>query len=82
MSVDYTERRALNKGMGDGFSRAMDLAITPVLSGVLGYALDRWLGIVPVFTLVMFTSAVVWLFVRIWREYDAEMQRQESERPT
>ena len=61
------DRRALNNGMGEGFSRAMDLAITPVLSALLGFAIDRWLGIVPVFTLVFFIAAIVWLFVRTWR---------------
>lgn len=80
--MDHAERRALNKGLGDGFSRAMDLALTPAVAGVLGYLFDRWLGIVPVLTLVTFVSAIVWLFVRIWREYDAEMEGHERGRLT
>ncbi len=71
----------LYNGAGEGMSRAFELALTPAIIGGLGYLLDRWLGLVPVLTIVFFLVAMVALVVRLWCAYDAEMRLHESSGP-
>ncbi len=71
----------LYNGFGEGLSRAFDLALTPAIIGGIGYLLDRWLGLVPVFTIVFFLIAMVGLIARMWYGYDAAMREHESAGP-
>ena len=77
--MDLTARRETNKGLGDGLALAFELAVTPTIFGIIGYALDRWLGIVPVLTIVLGLFAVVGMFVRMWYGYDLQMRDQEAQ---
>ena len=76
--MDLTARRETNKGLGDGLALAFELAVTPTIFGIIGYMLDRWLGIVPVLTIVLGLVAMVGMFVRMWYGYDLQMREQES----
>lgn len=63
----------------DGFTTAVELALTPAVFGLLGFLLDSWLGLVPLFTIVMSLwafSVVAWM---TWRRYDDKMSRLEQE---
>lgn len=71
----------LYNGAGEGMSRAFELAITPALIGGAGYMLDRWLGLVPVFTIVFFLAAMAGLIARMWFGYDARMKAHEASGP-
>ncbi|MDQ2827103.1 MAG: AtpZ/AtpI family protein [Actinomycetota bacterium] len=71
----------LYNGAGEGMSRAFELALTPAIIGGIGYLLDRWLGIVPVMTIVFFLVAMVGLVARLWYAYDAQMKLHESAGP-
>ena len=71
----------LYNGAGEGMSRAMELALTPAIIGGLGYLLDRWLGLVPVLTIVFFLVAMVGLVARLWYSYDAQMKLHEQAGP-
>ena len=75
--MDLTARRETNKGLGDGLALAFELAVTPTIFGIIGYMLDRWLGIVPVLTIVLGIVAMVGMFVRMWYGYDLQMRDQE-----
>jgi F0F1-type ATP synthase assembly protein I len=82
--VDDAERRDSHNrdsynGFGDGMNRAVEFAVTPVLFGGLGFALDRSIGMVPVFTITLMLFAMVGLFVRMWFTYDLEMRRHEEQ---
>ena len=63
----------------DGFTTAMELALTPAVFGLLGWLLDSWLGIVPVLTIVLSMWAFVVVAWMTWRRYDAKMTRLEAE---
>jgi len=65
----------------DGFTTAVELALTPALFGLLGWVLDSWLGIVPVLTIVLSMWAFIVVAWMTWRRYDAKMQRLEAELP-
>ena len=72
------EKRELNNGFGNALSRAFEIAVTPAIFGAMGYALDRWLGIVPVLTIALLVFGLVGMFVRLWYGYDAEMRAQDD----
>jgi F0F1-type ATP synthase assembly protein I len=71
----------LYNGAGEGLSRAFELAVTPAIIGGFGYLLDRWLGLVPVFTIVFFLVAVLGVAVRMYYGYDAKMKEHDAAAP-
>ena len=71
----------LYNGAGEGMSRAFELALTPAIIGGLGYVLDRWLGLLPVFTIIFFLVAMAGLVARIYYSYDAQMKDHEAASP-
>ncbi|HVM06846.1 MAG TPA: AtpZ/AtpI family protein [Acidimicrobiales bacterium] len=77
--MDLRERRELMNGFGDGLAVAFEFAITPAIFGGLGYLLDRWLGLVPLFTITLFLFGIVGMFLKMWFTYDHRMKAQEAE---
>lgn len=73
--MDITERRELNRGLGDGLARAFELAAVPALFGGVGWLLDRWLGTSPIFTLVFAMVGFVGKLLAMWYHYAATMDR-------
>ena len=74
-------RGELYRNFGDGFTRAVELAITPVIFGALGYGLDGWLGTRPIFLTIFFLLAIVGMLLRTWYGYDYRMQALEQAGP-
>ncbi len=79
--MDGRDQRDMYRGFGDGFTRAFEMALTPAVFGVFGYMLDRWIGIVPVLTIVLFLMAVFGQFVKMYYTYDARMKVHEAAGP-
>lgn len=75
------DKRDLYNGFGNGLARAFEIAVTPAVFGGMGYALDRRLDLVPVFTIVFLLLALGGMFVRLWYGYDAEMKAHERRGP-
>lgn len=75
---DLTDKRAMNKGFGDGMSRAFEFVATPAVFGGIGYLVDTVAGTEPVLTVALAVFALVGMFVRMWYGYDAEMRQHES----
>ena len=71
----------LYNGAGEGLNRAFELAVTPAIIGGFGYGLDRWLGLLPVFTIVFFLIAMGGVIARMWYGYDARMKEHEAAGP-
>jgi F0F1-type ATP synthase assembly protein I len=76
-----TEQGKLYQGYGDGMSRALEFALTPAIFCGLGYLLDRWLGVVPVFSIVLFLVAVAGMFAKTWYIYEARMRLEDAAAP-
>lgn len=72
------DKRAMNRGFGDGMSRAFELVVTPALFGLLGLGIDHLAGTSPVFVVALGLFGVVGTFVRLWYGYDAEMRSHEA----
>ncbi len=64
----------------DSLGRGMDLALTLLVFLGLGALIDRWLGLFPLFTIVLTLFAAVGSFLRMKFVYDATMERHEAER--
>jgi phosphatidylserine synthase len=75
------ERGQLYNGFGDSMARAFEFAVTPAIFAAVGYGLDRWLGILPVLTIVLFLACVVGMFAKTWCTYEARMQAEDALRP-
>ena len=75
---DLAARRQLNRGYGDGFTRALEIVLTPLFFGFLGRLVDDWLGTAPWFMIGLGAFAVCGMFVRFWLGYDREMQAHEA----
>jgi len=75
------DKRALYNGMDDGWSHAIELALTPIVAGGIGYLIDRLVGTVPVFTIVLLVMAVVASFVKMYYAYDADMKAHDAVSP-
>ena len=64
----------------DSLGRGMDLALTMLVFLGLGWLLDRWLGLFPLFTISLVVIAATGAFVRMKYVYDATMERLEADR--
>lgn len=72
-----SDRRELNNGFGEALSRAFEMAVTPALFGGLGFLLDRWLGVIPLFTIIFTLVVVVYFFWKSMKQYSQDMARHE-----
>jgi hypothetical protein len=78
---DLATRRKINRGFSDGFTRAVEIVVTPVLLGLLGAAVDGWLGTRPLFTLALAVLGVCGIVTKLWLGYDREMAAEEAKVP-
>lgn len=67
------DRQDLNRGFSDALGRGIDLALTPVVFGLLGWLVDRAAGTSPVFTITIAALGIVGTAVKIKLGYDRDM---------
>lgn len=72
------DKRALNQAFGDEMTRGLELVLTPLLFGGVGYLVDRAAGTSPWCTVAFGVFALVGMVVKMWFGYDAEMRAIES----
>jgi Flp pilus assembly protein TadB len=75
------ERGRLWSGLGNALNQAFEYAVISFLFGLAGYGLDKWTGLLPLFTIVFVVVAFVGLFARMWYSYDAAMKAEEARAP-
>jgi hypothetical protein len=64
-------------GFGNALSRAFELVLTPAIFGVLGWLLDRWLGVTPLFTIALTLLVFLYVAWRLWTGYETDMKAHE-----
>lgn len=72
------QQRESYRGLGDGFSRAFELALTPMVFALIGYLADRVLGTAPFAMIGCTVFAIVGMGLRMWFTYDHEMRAHET----
>ncbi len=77
--MDPRERSKIYNGASDAWSRAVELTVTPLIFGFLGYRLDLWAGTQPVFTIVFSAFCLGYEVWKMWSGYEAAMQVHEAE---
>jgi hypothetical protein len=60
-------------------ARAIEIVVTPLIFGGIGFLLDGWLDTRPAFTIGLGVFGVVGIFAKLWLGYDHEMRRHEAE---
>lgn len=78
---DLATKRKINRGFDDGFTRAVEIVVTPVLLGFFGSLIDGWLGTRPGFTIGLAVVGVCGIFTKLWLGYDREMKLEEAKLP-
>lgn len=71
--------RQTYNGFGDSLARAFELTLTPALFGFVGWLLDRWLGVVPLFTLVFALFTFGYVAWKLWGGYETAMRAHERD---
>lgn len=79
--MDLKARQDLNQGFGNALGLAVEMVGTPMIFGLGGYLLDRWIGTSPLFTLVLFLFGVVGMAVKTYYAYVEKMKREEADTP-
>ena len=75
------DRSAAYRGAGEGYTRAFELALAPAFFGAGGWLLDRWVGTLPIFTVLLAVAALAGCVLRLWYGYDAEMRAHDQAAP-
>jgi F0F1-type ATP synthase assembly protein I len=68
-------------GFGDGLAQAVEMAASPMILTLLGLAVDRRLGTVPLFTIVMLVVGMAGAFARAFYTYEHQCRLEEERRP-
>ena len=68
-------QRPEREGFGDALAQAFELVVTPGLFGLAGYGLDRWLGTVPLFTIVLVVPVLAYMIWKLAYQYELRMRR-------
>jgi F0F1-type ATP synthase assembly protein I len=76
--VDLRDRRELSNGFGNALNVAVELVVTPMIFGFLGFLLDGRLGTKPVFTLVFFLLVLAYVIWKQYRLYGAQMDKEHA----
>jgi len=58
-----------------------ELVFSPLLLALIGYGLDRWLGTLPIFTIICAVVGLVGACIKIYYGYVAEMDEHEKDAP-
>lgn len=70
---DLRTRQDLNRGFNDALGRGIDLALTPVVFGAIGWLIDRVAGTSPLFTFIVAAIGVLGVAVKMKLGYDRDM---------
>lgn len=62
-------------------ARGLEITITPLLCGAIGWLLDRWFGTAPILAVALGVFGVVGVFVKLKLGYDKAMVEAETGKP-
>jgi F0F1-type ATP synthase assembly protein I len=80
--VDLKRRTATwQRGLGDGFSLAVEFVVAPLIFALFGYWLDLQFGTSPVLAVSLGVFAFVGVLVRTYYAYMAQTELEEKDKP-
>jgi hypothetical protein len=78
---DLRARQQLNRGYSDGMARGMEIVLTPLFLGGLGWLVDGWLGTGKVFAIAFGVFGIVGISAKLKLGYDKQMAKVEAGKP-
>lgn len=78
--MDVSERRDLTQQVHRS-TGSFELVFSPLLLGLLGFVLDRWLGTLPIITIVFSVAGLLGACVKLYCGYKTEMDQHEATAP-
>ncbi len=81
--MDEAKRRELHEGMQEGIARGhggYDLALTPLLFGLIGFWIDSKLGWIPVLTILFTVVSFIGVILKTYFVYQYQMNIHLAER--
>lgn len=79
--MDLKARQDLNQGFGRALELAVEMVGTPMLFGLGGWLLDRWLGTAPLFVVILSLFAIVGMGLRTYYDYAEKMREHDEGAP-
>jgi F0F1-type ATP synthase assembly protein I len=79
--VEADQSAREQQGYGDGLTQALTLVVGPVMFGLLGALVDRWLDTAPLFLIVFGLFGVLAAVVTAYYEYQGRIQRHDEGKP-
>jgi len=74
-------KQQLNRGYNDGLARGMEIVLSPLLLGALGWLLDGWLGTDPFLAVGFGLFGAAGIFAKMKLGYDRTMADVEAGKP-
>lgn len=74
-------RQDLYQGFGNAMGQAFELVGAPLLMGLVGFFLDRWLGFTPVLTIVFALWGLIGGALRAYYAYAEKMRLAQVDKP-
>ena len=68
------ENQPKYQGLGEGFSKAFEFAVTPCVFAGIGFGVDKLVGSSPWFTIGLTIFSVVGMTIKTWYVYNAQME--------
>ena len=75
-----SQKRELTQQMGRT-TGGYELVLSPLLLALIGYGIDRLLGTVPLFTIILAVLGIVGAVTKIYFQYRTEMEHHERSGP-
>lgn len=66
------------KGYADTLGHGIELTLTLVVFGAIGWFIDRWIGTSPAFTIAFAILGFIGISLKLWFGYDREMRGHEN----
>ena len=80
--MDAKDRTAnMQRGLGDGFTIAVEFVVVPLLFALLGYWLDGRFGTAPILVVVLGALGFIGVLVRTYYAYLTQSQLAEEGKP-
>jgi hypothetical protein len=78
---DVRAKQQLNRGYSDGMARGIEIVVTPLIFGLIGFVLDGWIGTGHILAIALGTFGVVGIFAKLKLGYDQDMAKVEAGKP-